>query len=196
MKKLSSLQRKLNTTIRKITGQSDYQRWGVMDGLAKSWDSRTMQIAKLIEPGASVIEFGAGRLVLKAELHESCAYTPSDLVDRGVGTIICDLNSETLPQFQSYDIAVFSGVLEYVNDVPRLISHLANYVNVILASYAITEKNRNNRRSGGWVNDYSLKQFVDVFAESGFDCVHTEEWHSQVIFKFVKRQLLVLVETP
>lgn len=173
--------------MRMVTGQSDFQRWGAMDSLSQSWDSRTRQMAALIEPGSSVIEFGAGRLVLKDALNDSCTYTPSDIVDRGDGTIVCDLNGEILPQFQSYDIAVFSGVLEYVNDVPRLISHLSNHVNVILASYAITEKNKKNRLSGGWVNDYSLKQFIDIFEKSGFYCVHSEDWRSQVIFKFAKK---------
>lgn len=187
LSKLSSLQRKVETTLRKFTGQSDFQRWGNMDGLSKSWDSRTLQIAKLIEPETSVIEFGAGRLVLKAALHESCSYTPSDIVDRGEGTIICDLNGEMLPLFQAYDVAVFSGVLEYINDVPRLILHLSNYVNVILASYAVMEKNKSNRLSGGWVNDYSLNQFINVFENSGFHCVHSEEWQSQVIFKFLRK---------
>ena len=187
LSKLSSLQRKVETTLRKFTGQSDFQRWGNMDGLSKSWDSRTIQIAKLIEPETSVIEFGAGRLVLKAALNESCSYTPSDIVNRGEGTIICDLNEEVLPLFQAYDVAVFSGVLEYINDVPKLILHLSNYVNVILASYAVTEKNKSNRLSGGWVNDYSTNQFINVFENSGFHCVHTEEWKSQVIFKFLKK---------
>jgi len=138
----------------------------------------------LIEPGTSVIEFGAGRLVLKNFLPASCSYTPSDLVDRGSGTIVCDLNSDTLPQLQSYDTAVFSGVLEYINDLPELILFISSHVNSILASYAVTNTFKGNRRSQGWVNDYSKSQIIDIFRGAGFQCTHTEKWGTQVIYKF------------
>jgi hypothetical protein len=137
-----ALKKGIKTSLRKAFGKSDYQRWGDKQGLSPDWDSRTKQIANLISPGASVIEFGAGRLALKNFLPENCSYTPSDLVDRGHNTIICDLNSDTLPQFQLHDVAVFSGVLEYVNDLPKLILHLSNYVNVILAPYSVMESNK------------------------------------------------------
>lgn len=166
---------------------SNYQRWGNKQSLSPSWDLRTKQIANLIQPGTSVIEFGAGRLVLKTYLPASCSYTPSDLVDRGDGTIVCDLNGDSLPQFQSYDVAVFGGVLEYINNLPRLIWHLSNYVNGIIASYAVTDTNAKNRRQRGWVNDYSSAQFIDIFEKAGFQCEHTEEWKSQVIYKFPKK---------
>ena len=50
---------------RNIFGKSDYQRWENEQNLSAAWDSRTKQIADLVEPGKSIIEFGAGRLVLK-----------------------------------------------------------------------------------------------------------------------------------
>ena len=180
------LKTRIKTSLRKLTGQSDYQRWGNRQNLSPDWDSRSEKIAKQIEPGTSVIEFGAGRLVLKDLLANGCSYTPSDLVDRGYGTIVCDLNG-TLPQLQPYDAAVFSGVLEYVSDVPRLISHLASCVNVIVASYAVTDTNKKNRRDHGWVNDYNSVQFIDIFERVGFQCDCTEEWRSQLIFRFTKR---------
>ena len=183
---LSALKRGIKTSLRKATGGSNYSKWGNKASLSQSWDSRTQQIAALIKPGASVIEFGAGRLILKTFLPENCSYTPSDFVYRGGGTIVCDLNSKTLPQFQQYDVAVFSGVLEYVNDVPRLILCLSSCVNVIIASYALMEKNVRNRRRQGWVNDYNSAQFIEIFENAGFHCDHTEEWKSQVIYRFTK----------
>ena len=186
IKGFRSLIKGFHTSLRKARKGSDYERWGTGNNLSQRWDSRTEQIAKLIRAETSVIEFGAGRLVLKEYLPKSCTYTPSDLVDRGNGTIVCDLNSEVLPQFQSYDYGVFSGVLEYVNDVPRLLSHLSKYLDVIVASYAVTDLNKTNRRANGWVNDYNSKQFVEVFEDAGFQCDHTEKWQSQLIVSFRK----------
>lgn len=193
--KLSTVIKQVKTSLRKILGKSDYQRWGTDKDLSPDWDSRTKKIASLVEPGASVIEFGAGRLVLKTFLPDKCSYTPSDLVDRGNGTIVCDLNSEILPQFEHYDVAVFSGVLEYINDVPRLMSHLSNFVSTIIASYAVTDKNPkiDKRRALGWVNDYTDAQIIDIFEKTGFQCDYNEEWQSpviksQVIYKFTKKE--------
>jgi len=174
------------TSIRKLTHTSDFRRWGTTDGLSSDWDSRTQQIATMISPGHSVLEFGAGRMVLKELLHESCPYTPTDLVDRGHGTIICDLNGKTLPDFGRHHVAVFSGVLEYVNDIRRLVRHLFRSVDGIIASYATLEENPTGRRSWGWVNDYREDEFVSIFEEEGFRILRKERWAMQVIYYFHK----------
>jgi len=141
-------------------------------------------LALLISEGSSVIEFGAGRLVLPSALPEGCSYTPSDLVDRGPGTIVCDLNGPALPDFGRYSTAVFSGVLEYVNDVPRLLGHLAKSVDAIVCSYAVTDLSPRERLRKGWVNDYSRTQLMAIFASSGFECSHEHTWKSQMLFRF------------
>ena len=102
---------------------SQLNRWSDEEQLNPDWDARTLKLAKLISPRSRVLEFGAGRRFLESVLPEACTYTPSDIVSRGEDTIVCDLNSETLPIFSGYHVAVFGGVLEYVYDVPRLISH-------------------------------------------------------------------------
>jgi hypothetical protein len=183
---VGALRQRLRTSMRKFLGGTDYQRWGSAERLSSGWDSRTEKIATLISPGVSVIEFGAGRMVLKRLLSEHCTYTPSDLVDRGGGTIVCDLNGRTLPPFPPHDVAVFSGVLEYVNDVPRLIAHLSNSVGVVIASYAVTDCNKENRRGQGWVNDFSSARILDIFENAGFSCDYRGEWRSQVIYRFAK----------
>ena len=186
-KKLVNLRSSTNTSFRKFFGLSDYKRWADIDELSSSWDSRTRQIATLIEPGKSVIEFGAGRKILRNYLPDKCTYTPSDLIDRGEGTIVCDLNDDLLPAFRSYDVAVFSGVIEYINDVPRLISHLSNNINTVLISYAILEQNKKNRRAKGWVNDFSSSELREMFENAGYECRHTAEWGSQKIYKFTRK---------
>lgn len=160
---------------------SDYKRWRNVKNLSSKWESRTLQIAKLIPPEVSVIEFGAGRMTLKQNLPPGCSYTPSDIVDRGGGTFVCDLNGNTLPDFPPHAMAVFSGVLEYVHDVPHLIAHLSANIPTIIASYAIADTNPRNRRANGWVNDYTAEQFVAIFMKRGYHLAFSEKWHSQMI---------------
>lgn len=170
-------------------GRSDLKRWGLISNLMPEWDSRTEAIATLIPQDSSVLEFGAGRQILKNYLPERCRYTPSDICDRGEGTFVCDLNSRELPAFPVHDVTVFSGVLEYINNVPRLISILSCKANVIIASYALMENvpDKMGRRAHGWVNDYSLKDLEEMFAEHNFVVDTTIDWNAQKIFKFVRK---------
>lgn len=159
------------------------------DSLDQSWDIRTIMIAKLIPPGTSIIEFGAGRMVLRNHIPDTCTYTPSDIVNRGEGTIVTDLNL-TPYRFinKKFDIAVFSGVLEYVYDLNKLISYLSEYVNTIIASYATADECDSivSRRKSGWINDYRYDDLIALFGSSGYSCEHVEAWKQQTIFVFSK----------
>jgi len=188
--KLRTILYAAQTSLRRHRGASNYQRWGNSRSLSPDWDSRTEQIARLIPSGATVLEFGAGRMTLRDHLPEGCRYTPSDLVDRGHGTIVCDLNARELPAFPPHDVAVFSGVLEYINDVSCVVNHLCKYTKMIITSYAVFHgsSRRLERRSCGWVNDYSPSEFEDLFSRSGFRCDHVEDWRNQRIFRFVRQQ--------
>ena len=181
------LKQKIFTSIRKVTAQSDYTRWKHMSSLSPNWDSRTKLIADSIDPGSTVLEFGAGRMYLKTCLPDHCTYIPSDLVDRGDSTFVCDLNKKKLPEFPHHDIAVFSGVLEYINNIPRLIKHLHNYGEKIITSYAITDSNKADRRRHGWVNDYSDATLTQLFTKSGYSIESKETWGDQKIYKIIKK---------
>lgn len=187
---LSRLQKATKTIIHKQTGQSDIARWSKQVNLNDSWDERTKLLASLIPCDSSILEFGAGRLRLPLYLPPNCVYTPSDLVDRGYGTIVCDLNALQLPAFSHYDVVVIGGVLEYVHDVHRLIAHLAACCKMIVASYAATDfENQNKiivRREQGWVNDFSAKELQEIFSEHGFKRTYMTTWRSQYLFKWVQ----------
>jgi len=179
----------LGTNLRKNLNLSDYRRWSRRSSLSSKWDVRTEKIGRLVPCESTVIEFGAGRIVLPQYLPEGCKYTPSDICDRGHGTIVCDLNQKELPSsIKRYDVAVFSGVLEYVSDVPRLIKKLSPMVDCIVASYAVKEYTpiKSTRRVNGWVNDYSQKLVVRIFETEGYICDHIELWNRQCIFRFIK----------
>jgi hypothetical protein len=188
--KLWAMREAGRTSLRRCKGGSDYRRWSDSRCLSPDWDTRTEQIASLIPPGKTVLEFGAGRMTLKNHLPEGCKYTPSDLVDRGDGTIVCDLNAGELPEFPLHDVAVFSGVLEYINDVEQLIAKLKMKVDMIVASYAVRDQIADKllRRSCGWVNDYTDVQFKNIFVRLGFRCDHVESWNDQKIYRFVREE--------
>lgn len=183
------------TLFLKAIGRSDYQRWKNPDSLEAWWESRTRQIALLIPRGTRVIEFGAGKRWLESYLDRSCSYIPSDLIDRGPGTVICDLNHRPLPDLRPLrpDVAVFIGVLEYVKDLTSVTLWLSRQVNSCVASYecAATEPRtlrrllENLRRAKfGYMSTYTDAEFIELFARPGFTCVRIETWNEQRLFLF------------
>src|ERR1700752_3654962 len=81
----------------RVSHGSDFSRWTSTRNLESWWDARTEQIARLVPDKSRVVEFGAGRRQLQRFLSPSCVYVPSDLIDRGSGTFVCDLNRRPLP---------------------------------------------------------------------------------------------------
>ncbi len=114
---------------------TDYKRWINLANHSSTWNPRTEMIAKMIQPDSSIIEFGAGRKILKNYIDGSCRYQPSDCVDRGDDTLILDLNTTDLPNLPPYDYAVFSGVIEYLTDVSRVVKWLNTFAEHTVLSY-------------------------------------------------------------
>ncbi len=166
--------------------KSDIDRWEPIGAIKKTWANRTIQMSKFILPNSKIIEFGAGKMVIKEHLPENCSYTPSDIVDRGPGTFVCDLNNPDLPVFDHYDYCVISGVLEYLNDVPKLIEHLSTSIGSFIISYAAVKEGHNVKRGNGWVNSYTEKDIIKMFEDKGYVLSNKENWSKQVIFVFNK----------
>jgi hypothetical protein len=113
----------MSKVITALRQKTDHSRWADTGNILASWESRTQRAAALVPKHTRVIEFGAGNRVLERYLDRSCTYVPSDIVDRGPATIVCDLNRRPLPDLSvgAYDVAVLMGVLEYMRDMPSVL---------------------------------------------------------------------------
>jgi hypothetical protein len=183
------------TALRKKT---DHKRWEDPSSLDSAWAPRSQQVAALVPKGSRVIEFGAGTRVLERHLDPSCTYVPSDLVDRGPGTIVCNLNDRPLPDLgvDNFDVAVFIGVLEYVQDVPAVLDWMSEYVSVFVLACAPAKNNGFSPRAtietlsrlrAGWINSYSEDELTGLFNERGYDLVQDEDWKGQRLYVFSRR---------
>jgi hypothetical protein len=159
---------------------SDYARWSDADNLHAWWHERTVKLAALVPPGSAVIEFGAGRRQLEALLDRPTRYMPLPA--------LADFN---------VNVAVFSGVFEYVVDVPAVVEWLGGSVAHVVTSYAPVADGADpiartrahvERLENGYMNHYTREQFVDVFAAHGFTPDATDVWESQDLFRFTKRR--------
>lgn len=156
-----------------VVKTTDYKRWINLANHSSTWNPRSEKIAKMIHPNSTVIEFGAGRKVLADYIDKSCRYQPSDCVDRGDDTLILDLNTTDLPNLPHYDYAVFSGVIEYLVDVPKVVNWLSTFAEHAVLSYLVVEGEKDqaiiqNRRNFGWINDYSENEITDMFVHENF----------------------------
>lgn len=190
----------LHVAVDRKRGRSDYRRWKNSANLELWWESRTIQLARLVPRGSRVIEFGAGRRQLPQHLDPGCTYFPSDLTDRGRDTFICDLNKRPLPSLERMapHVAVFGGVLEYVLDIPAVVQWLSHHVTSVVASYACVAvtggpgarvRDRLWRTYYGYMNHYTETVFVAIFAQYGFECADVETWDTQRLFRFVRVDL-------
>jgi hypothetical protein len=183
---------KLRRYVSSVNRQTDYERWKDPESFPVTWEERSRIIAGMIAPGSSVLEFGAGSLRLPSYLPAGCAYTPSDLVARSPNTLVCDLNARPLPEFASYDVVVFSGVLEYLTDCGEVVRHAGRFCQQMIASYAVLREPvstvRFGRRTNGWLNDFTEDELYSLFAQAGRKPAQTVEWESQLIVRFVHGQ--------
>ena len=206
MKAVSFFSRLGKVGLLKILHQSDYRRWRNPENLELWWVERTEMIARLIPKNSRVIEFGAGLRQLEKFLDSSCSYIPSDLTDRGPGTIICDLNRRPLPDLRELvaTVAVFGGVLEYILDLDSLVQWLSSQFSFCVASYTYVNptptgtrriRERLKRLHFGFMNNYTESEFVSVFEKYGFACVKRDIWTTQRLFVFERRHPAVSTQS-
>lgn len=172
-------------TFRPFRSATDFERWQDPSSLRPDWDERTRLIADLIPDGSSVVEFGAARLVLPRYLGQTCTYQPVDLVKRSDDTLVFDLNGPLPALPRRYDYAVFSGVLEYVEDIDRVMRWLPGVANQIIFSYAVTDflSDPVTRRRNGWINSFSDADVRKLIKKSGLSCLSTQRWREQLVYQ-------------
>lgn len=182
---LQSLKRRrriIKTKALRNERKTDIDRWENPKELDTSWNERTNIMARMVESGARVIEFGAGNMALKLHLPPNCSYQPSDIVSRVPEIIECDLNEDFKIELSEYDTAVFSGVLEYVYDIDTVFAYLEPYIENIILSYACRDISNADRFSSGWLSDYSRKELEDIFYKYRYHVLEYKEWRNQSIF--------------
>ncbi len=185
--KIIHFKRRFITNINTKQNKSDVDRWKQKKWLFDDWNERTKIMAQWISPNTSVLEFGAAKLALKQFLPQGVTYTPSDIVDRGEGTMVCDLN-KNIPDFKFQDIIFFSGVLEYIYDLPKLVTSLSNKTNRFIISYGTFDafNSLENRKINGWVNAHTNDEILVIFKNNNFKLIETDTWRKQTIYIFDK----------
>ena len=162
---------------KKIITISNAERWSNPESYSETWNPRTELLASLIGANKTVIEFGAGINPISKYLPESNKCMITDFVDKGdIRYAKYDLNADKLIDFGMYDCAVFSGVLEYITDLPKKIEFVSARCQNIVASYSTLDAYPTNREERGWINSYTDCQLIMLFKDAGMSKVRCIPW--------------------
>lgn len=109
-----------------------------------------------------IADYGCGKQTLRKLMPPNWKYTPYDYCKRSNDTIICDFDSNRLPE-SAYDAIFCMGVLEYLERPFDLLQHAINKSTYLIISYnGFTNDGR--RIKQGWKNSLTfseLDEFID-----------------------------------
>ena len=171
---------------------TDIKRWSDDGSYDHGWHVRTANLFDMIPPHSkTILEFGAGTCYTSRLLKPGQVYTPSDLVSRDdycrgcEPTIVMDLNNDPWTITDKYDVVMFSGVLEYIEDMGTLVRNLSGITDNIVCSFSDTTNDTRSERNG-WVNRISQHEFLRVFEKYGFELVRSGSWSGQQLYLLIK----------
>jgi ABC-type polysaccharide/polyol phosphate transport system ATPase subunit len=134
-------------------------------------DLRNSAIAALVKPGSSVLDLGSGAQTLRKRLPRGCSYQPADLTLTTPDTLYCDFDKGVYPKVPtSFDIAVVSGVLEYLTRADDFLHQIRPYARTVLLSYNlfVPGEARSARLRGGWLNHFDRCGLEHLFQQARY----------------------------
>lgn len=155
-------------------------RWEDKTQHIVDWDVRTRIISELIKPAEKILEFGAGRQVLRKMIDPSCAYHALDLPD-------FDLNSETWIDLPTHDVAVFGGVLEYIDSIDNVMSRMS--ASSVILSYSVRQDETiENRKLNFWTTHLTYDDLFQTMLKNKYQLDSEITWWKklQIIARFKK----------
>lgn len=138
-------------------------------------DRRTRQAAAWLAGEAGVVDIGCGLMPLRDYLPQATRYVPVDIVERGPGTVLTDLNHDLLPPFAERAAAML-GVVEYVVDLPRLFVQLRRFERVVLSYNHSSVQDllwalRLRRKDVNWLHRHGPLAFAQLIERAGWEIV-------------------------
>lgn len=161
----------------------DRARWELTAQQPPPWDERNRVLASFVPPGSSVVDLGSGAQTLRDYLPAGCSYQPVDLIP-GPRVIVCDFEAGEFPSLdEPADIAVCSGVLEYLHEPGLFVARLPSLARQALLSYAVRSRGQpeTERMARGWINHFSRAQLLALVRQAGLTPHELTNWRGQLI---------------
>ncbi len=144
----------------------------------------------------SIMDLGCGNQWAKKLLPDRIKYFPIDLYKTNKNTIVLDFNKGEFLN-QNVDLALCSGIIEYIYNVENFIQNIKNNSNYVICSYHFKEKC--TKRSSIWVNNIEINEFLNIFYENKFELqmpiIHTDRHDGESYCFFKKIGLNSILKT-
>jgi hypothetical protein len=116
---------------------------------------RAAAAAEALAGATSVLDLGAGAMLLRERLAPGCRYLPVDLFRFAPDVALMDLERAALAPLGRHDAAALLALLEHLHDPERLLGELARLVPRAVLTYppAVGPGAARERRRRGLVND-------------------------------------------
>jgi hypothetical protein len=159
------------------------RHWGKDDSHSADWSDRTQLLAQDVAEGSTVLDLGAGRQALRAQLPSGCTYIPLDMTARTPDTVVCDLSKSPRPDIKA-DWCIASGVLEYVDDPGDLLRWCARTAPHLALSYVPARtkslKSKIGRMQTGWITHLTGDELRAEVTRAGYSITHEADWERQL----------------
>jgi hypothetical protein len=125
--------------------------------------------AAAIKAPQRVLELGAGTVAFGTMLPAGSKLVLADAAARTERFLVADLARGELPARPRVGLVAIFGLLEHVEDLPRLFAGLARYALPVLASYyAADDTDDVDRTAYGWRNHLTRDALADMARGAGF----------------------------
>lgn len=168
--------------------KTDCGRWSRWDMLGNEADLRAGMAGQLVPENSSVLDAGAGLMLLRDYIPESCTYTPLDIVARNRRTILADLNQQQFPE-DKYDVVCALFLLEFIHDPQLFLDWAFNHAGKLIFTYhpLLPGKDVSKRRAAGLFNDFNLNELKLMAEKSGWKEIRiTDITFGQACFECLK----------
>lgn len=171
---------------------TDITRWSALrdSDAPPSWYGRNILLKDFIPENVSVLDIGSGNQSLKHLLPPSCSYHAVDCVE-GDGVVVIDFNAVDTTNIRlprTYDIAVCSGVMEYIHDTHNFFNFVFNHASNVIFTYVPAElRTDRDNTSNGWVDGLSTDELIAVLNEFGMEVIHTTKFRRHSIMLIVPK---------
>ncbi len=155
------------TELLKIAGTTDVGRWADPEILKEGATERAKYLAKVINPNQSLLDMGAGLMLLKEHMSDPDLYIPVDLLKWDSKTHVMDFNQSQFPTHTATQI-VLSSCLEYLHHPETCLSSCKELGETLYLIYDTTLSAPPARRAMGYMNDLTQATLHALLQKCGW----------------------------